>query len=473
MRRFIALVTLLNAFPYAFASSNDSGTIVISSTHLPAATSTNMKAVEVDGPNLFRYDISIQIQDVVTNAQAPIAGAVPPTSAGGNQSGSVPAVKMLTKADTGADKCQTPAGIPPDAAIMEETACELQAYAVVIPSQIAIDLINATDEQACFTNLQQVYSQPLLSPDQLRSLDTEVKRISSGNACLHSASGLLKDLENTLTATAILSRQQLVFKQSSTYSTWAAGSDKTTFDNSVTATTQILTTLQGLIASADVTKVDTTEQYNLKWLQRAKATANLTSWTQNERLTCSIQWFGKTSGQSVSLNWLDAATTGATVQSKVYVTNACLPDLTVTTGLGISFVTNPTYSFEPVTDHTANPPTTSQVIGTSTDFRITPLYVGQMNYSLLRPSRIGWHLSGGLGVGTSAAGTTGDIFLGSGVSLGHRSIFITPAVHLTQRQALQSGYKLGDPQGDLSTIPTTTHWKYGFALTFTFPVVSP
>jgi len=94
-----------------------------------------------------------------------------------------------------------------------------------------------------------------------------------------------------------------------------------------------------------------------------------------------------------------------------------------------------------------------------------------MNYGYYRKGPVELHASGGVGVSYTASGVAADFFLGNAFSFVRIAIFVTPTLHLTQRQTLQDGYAVGNPKGTLETVPTINRWKYGFALTFTFPVV--
>ena len=207
------------------------------------------------------------------------------------------------------------------------------------------------------------------------------------------------------------------------------------------------------------------------WDARSKYVLDASApWDQSLSLPCRAQWFGKTDGQVVTLQYIDLTQAAPTVQSSPLFTNTCLPSLTVTTGLGLSTVRNSTYTFVPQTDYTQTPPVTTQIIGYSSDARIVPLYVGQMNYGYFQRS-VGLHISVGAGVSSVSSGTTGDFLVGHAISFFHRAVFVTPAYQLTQRQKLMSGYALGDLQGSLSSVPTITGWKSGFAFSITLPVL--
>jgi hypothetical protein len=134
-------------------------------------------------------------------------------------------------------------------------------------------------------------------------------------------------------------------------------------------------------------------------------------------------------------------------------------------------VRSSTFAFTPQTNYSVNPPTTAQVIGYAADSRVVPIYLGAMNFEFARKKGMGFDFAGGAGVGSSSAGTTSDFFIGPSFAFARRTIFVSPSFHLTQRQTLQDGYQVGDAQGTLTSVPTINRWRYGFALTFTFPVL--
>jgi len=263
-----------------------------------------------------------------------------------------------------------------------------------------------------------------------------------------------------------------------TYLTEAdANSDarKAVFAALFTTNAATIAQLEGLINPTNIAAYNATVRTGTDWDARAKAAiAAGDPWDQLLPLTCHVQWFGKTESDTVTLPYTDyAQTTPAPAATPAFsFTNACLPSLTVSSGLGISTVRSSTYAFVPQTNYAVMPPTTTQVIGYATDQSVVPLYVGQMNYSYVHPERsIGLHVAGGAGVGTSASGTTGDLFVGNAFSFFHRAIFVTPSAHFSQRQVLMSGYSLGDAQGALTSVPTISRWKTGFAITITLPVL--
>ena len=340
--------------------------------------------------------------------------------------------------------------------------------------------INAQKKVACFQNLANGYSDVLLSVEQEKDLAAGL------NACIDIKvaswdDGTVQEVQDQITAALKLVNDLAKFETTSDYKDFIddkkadATARKAAYSAMVTAASGVVAQFQGLISPTTFASYNASVSTGSDWDARANYIKNTTDpWDMTLALTCHVQWFGKTESQTVSLPYTDySQTTPAPASSPFFsFTNACLPSLTISSGLGISTVRNSTYAFEPKTDYTANPPTTTQVIGYSNNALLTLLYVGQMNYSYVHPEHsIGLHVAGGAGVSTSSSGTTGDLFVGNAVSFFHRAIFVTPSAHFTQRQVLMPGYSVGNPQAGLSSIPTTTAWKAGFAVTITFPVL--
>jgi len=422
--------------------------------------------------NRFRYNGSLQIQETVNPAAAPITGLIfaaaappaapaapPPPPPGGPQQPQD--VRLRAPLD------------PNDAKVngyVQQSAAIDEIFNTLTAEQPA-DLVQATAEKQCFQSLQTRYPGMLLDTADQVALRAELQLVSSNSKCRFASSNILLRASTALANAVRLQQQLAQFKVSNDGAAWiknsaANGNEFTAVQNQ---NTNDVTGLQQLIGNKDVATTDTLEQYNFFWLARAVASAADATWSADFPLQCTLQWFGKTSGQDISIVSTDMTTDTQTPVTTKYFTNSCLASLTVTTGLGLSFKANETFAFEPQASNPAQ-----QVIGTASDNRITPIYVAQMNYSYLDKGALGLHASFGLGLSSTGAGTTTDIFLGHAFSFAHRAVFITPAAHLTQRQALQAGYKIGDPMGStLTSVPTITKWKIGFALTFTLPVVSP
>jgi hypothetical protein len=158
----------------------------------------------------------------------------------------------------------------------------------------------------------------------------------------------------------------------------------------------------------------------------------------------------------------------------------CQPALSVSSGLGLSFVPDKTPAFvagtekspqgNPVLDSNGNP-VIIQTLGYSNQASVRPGYALQVNASLLstRQSGIELHWSVGSMLTAASGGVTTDIITGPTISLHKRAVFISPMYDLGLRTTYLSGFTVGMPQGNLTSPPTHQVWKSGFGLTITFP----
>jgi hypothetical protein len=249
---------------------------------------------------------------------------------------------------------------------------------------------------------------------------------------------------------------------------------KKTLEGFQTRNAKITDDSQKLVTSANVTTLENNRTQVEFWRDRSARTVALKpeQWQFHAELVCHPQWFGRTEGQTISLSTIDVSQASAQPASIPLTSNSCLPTLTVSSGIGASGLRNSTYGFVPTPDDSTKPPSTKQVIGYATDSRVTPIYVGQMNYEYVKHHPVGLHISGGVGVGSTSAGNSAEFFIGHGFSFARRAIFVTPAFDISQRQTLRDGYHLGDDKGSLDTVPVINRTQYGWLVTFTFPVLS-
>jgi hypothetical protein len=323
-------------------------------------------------------------------------------------------------------------------------------------------LNNATLATACFKDLQGRYPQLLLTATQKTALIYDLSHAPDcawpieqwPSAQITAAIGLGPEIANLFVKLNVST---------------AADPGKTLLARHTAAQSG----LQSLFTSSNASTLATETIYIGTWQQRAAATlaASADQWSPTVPLTCHPQWFGKTEQQTVSIEYYDMSLAAPTQQTGSSFTNSCLGSLTISSGIGISTVRSSTFAFTPKTNFSVTPPTTTQVIGYAADSRVVPVYLGAMNYEFARKKGLGFDFAGGAGVGSSSAGTTSDFFLGPSFAFAHRAIFVSPSFHLTQRQTLQDGYQVGDAQGTLTSVPTINRWRYGFAITFTFPVL--
>ncbi|AEU36037.1 hypothetical protein [Granulicella mallensis] len=460
--------------------------MLISSDHLPPSATTNMKSVTVCRMNIFRYSMQVQTQAVINNPPSPPANLFSAVSGSGVSSN----IMSVTTASptSAAELVQPQSGLPASPSSdpvsgFQQQMTNAQNAAEQMANDFAANQIEAGKKVACYSDLANLYPAVLLTQTQEQGL---IARLKASDACSVIATAIWDDskiaaVEAEVSLVIALNGVLATFETTSAYQDYltAAGTNadarKAAFAAFFTTNAATIAQLEGLINPTNIATYNATVRTGTDWDARAKAALDIGDpWDQTLDLTCRVQWFGKIQSDTVTLPYIDYAQATPTpgVSPAFSFTNACLSSLTVSTGLGISTVRSSTYGFVPQTNYALMPPITTQVIGYATDSRITPFYVGQMNYSYLHPERsIGLHVAGGAGVGTSSSGTTGDFFIGNAFSFFHREIFVTPSVHFTQRQQLLNGYQIGDVMGSLSSVPTINNWKTGFAITITLPVL--
>ena len=374
----------------------------------PAATTTGFRSVQVTGFNIFRFDGGISVQDVVV--EPPKNPITPPQKSGG-------------------------------AALISEEAVFKRI------SDLSILLTDESTEQKAYQDILAEYPDKVLFTNQQESVIARLNELRNRGVALVTRNEVagVRDAFTTLT------------NQEKITPSHVQNLDKKIGD------------LEKLVASSDTQALTT---YLDRWRKRADIARQKDNWHIGPTvLVCEPQWFGRTDSQAVSLLTTDQKDGSSTQGSITITTNSCVPVLTITSGLGISTVRSSTFAFVPQTDYTKTPPVSTQVIGYSADQSVIPLYVVQMNYGVGPATSVQAHVAGGVGVSSSGAGTNADFFVGPSFSFARRAIFISPALHLTQRQSLQDGYSVGSAKADLSTVPVINKWKYGFAVTITFAVL--
>jgi hypothetical protein len=158
----------------------------------------------------------------------------------------------------------------------------------------------------------------------------------------------------------------------------------------------------------------------------------------------------------------------------------CEPALSISSGLGLSFVSDKTPAFVPTVEKNSqgNPildsngnPVIVQSLGYSSQANVRPGYALQVNTSLWSPREpsFEFHWSVGAMLTSATGGVTTDILTGPTFSFKKRSIFISPMYDLGLRTTYVPPFTVGMPQGNLTSPPTHQVWKSGFGLTLTFP----
>lgn len=449
------------ALTFVFSMYCDAqGPLQVSATNLPSSTTTNVKSAQIVNLNLFRYSALPNVQDKTANPPSPPAGFMPPAGAGGGAAAPAAAPPP-------------PAPPPPAAPLVATAADPLQSLEDAIAAE-ETSLTNLTGETqtllnnaslatACFKDILGRYPQLLLTDMQRAALVSDLN--NSPDCELQMQPWPTSEITAAINTGPAISN--LFVQLSATIST------NDSKGQLLTRHTAAQTGLLNLLTSSNISTLATGNDYVNNWQQRRAATlaSSPAQWSPTVTLTCHPQWFGRTEQQVVSILYYDMSATAPTQQTMSLFTNSCLGAVTISSGIGISTVRSSTFAFTPKTDFSANPPTTTQVIGYSADSRVLPVYLGAMNYEFARVGSIGFDFAGGIGVSSSSAGTASDFFIGPSFAFVRRYIFVSPSFHLTQRQTLQNGYQVSNPQGSLTSVPTINRWRSGFALTFTFPVL--
>jgi len=229
---------------------------------------------------------------------------------------------------------------------------------------------------------------------------------------------------------------------------------------------------------------------NLQWRDRLKriddASKEGTNPDKNTLLVMTLNphactnWYGKGAKEDISLMYADVSSKTAQTTTLLVATNTCVPSMIASSGIGISFLKNPTYGFVP--DATG-----AQVIGLTAVNNVQPLY--GLFYHVRLPTKpsdnsIEWFATPGVGLVTSSSTTTTDFLAGISMGLAHRTIFITPSVDIGQRTQLTPPFAIGSPKiipvppgaptgttpVTLSAVPTQTVWKTGFMISISFGI---
>jgi hypothetical protein len=180
-------------------------------------------------------------------------------------------------------------------------------------------------------------------------------------------------------------------------------------------------------------------------------------------------WFGQGTSTQIQLTVVDKTNSGQNPTVNNLDKVVCQSALTVTNGLGLSFIPDRTPAFVPSNNSGTNG---SPVLGYSSTARVRPAYAVQVNavFWSSREANFEFHWSLGAMLTAATGGATTDIITGPSFSFKKRAFFISPVYDLGQRTVLQSGFAVGTPQGVLTSPPTRQTWKSGFGLTITFPL---
>jgi hypothetical protein len=224
------------------------------------------------------------------------------------------------------------------------------------------------------------------------------------------------------------------------------------------------------LGSQEVKDYEANRQYIDNWSQsfRKVATAPAGDFVLTYKPQCG-GWFGQGTSTQMQLTVVDKTNPGKNATPKNLDKVVCQSALTVTNGLGLSFIPDRTPAFVPSNNSGTNG---SPVLGYSSTAKVRPAYAVQVNAAVWSPreSNFEFHWSLGAMLTAATGGATTDIITGPAFSFKKRAFFISPVYDLGQRTVLQSGFAVGTPQGVLTSPPTQQTWKSGFGLTITFPL---
>jgi hypothetical protein len=224
------------------------------------------------------------------------------------------------------------------------------------------------------------------------------------------------------------------------------------------------------VGSQEVKYYEANREYINRWSAtfRTVAVAPASYFVATYKPQCG-GWFGQGTSTQMQLTIVDATNPGQNSTPKNLDKVVCQSALTVTNGLGLSFIPDRTPAFVPSTNSGTNG---TPVLGYSSTARVRPAYAVQVNAALWSPKESNFEFHWSLGAMLTAAtgGATTDIITGPSFSFKKRAFFISPVFDLGQRTVFQHGFYVGEPQGVLTSPPTQQTWKPGFGLTITFPL---
>jgi hypothetical protein len=185
-------------------------------------------------------------------------------------------------------------------------------------------------------------------------------------------------------------------------------------------------------------------------------------------------FFGNGTSTQMQLSVTDSLnppTAGAKVTPVNLDSVVCEPTLSVSNGLGLSFIPSQTPAFVPSSNGASGNTTITQSLGYSSQSHVSAGYALQANASLWEFHNWDFeiHWSVGAMLTASTSGTTTDIVTGPSFSFRRRTFFVSPMYDLGLRTVYVPPFRPGMPQGSLTSPPTQQLWKSGFGVTITFP----
>jgi hypothetical protein len=370
------------------------------------------------------------------------------------------------------------------------------AAAIVALNQATnVAIRNATAEQTCYAGKQKQFSAIILSTEQAIALlnlaqanATERPAGQVGVGCaISDSTAWPPDAKADPIETMLFQDQTSLTELASMdgFSDWSRlGTNAASIAALNTAVTSLLSEIRsygkgtaGQETSGSVSQtrtafqstVDSNQQWRTRLLSISSVPGDINTnaeFSLTQDFNPCQEWYGRGRTDKYTAKVVDASSAAAQIPDLQLATNTCTPISIVSTGIGVSFLSNPTYAFVPN-------PAGAQVIGKTVDNTVTPLYgiFYNVKLPLFKPaSGVELFVSPGIGLTSASSTITTDYLGGLSLSFGHRLLFLTASADFGQRTALQRGFTEGTAQGTLTSIPTYTTMKTGAMISVSFGI---
>ncbi len=338
-------------------------------------------------------------------------------------------------------------------------------------NNINSEIRKAAEDQRCYQRKLQNFSQPILTEEQ----HTDLLKFAQGNECNNKPKWPdSDDIESKLAA------DQLALGDIVTapgYDVWLGTSNTPNFlanDALKKLITELLADVKaygrgvgadGLIEQTRL-EFDKVTDANQHWRDRLDG---INSQPNSLAYTVDInrchEWYGRGRTDTISLHVVDVSSSTLAATDIALGTNTCNPLSIASTGIGVSFLANPTYGFIP--DASGN-----QVIGKTAVNDISPLY--SVLYNVKSPgfnrSDVELFISPGVGLVSTSSTSNADFLAGLSISFARRLIFLTGSADFGRRDELLPGFVEGAAKGSLTSVPTRSTWKTGAMISVTFGI---
>lgn len=458
--------------------------------------------------NLFHYQFSPQVNSSsiagasvpgalgpsVSSGAAAAANLNPPAQAPGRQPAPTPAVPT--------NSCSADALNAGDASAVQ--TCwqlleqQLQSHITSVADirkEINQTIRSVADEQHCYIVRTRDFSQPLLTQLQATEL-IDFAENNGGNgslACDHSnnaAEQWPSDKADTAWTELVGIQTALNTMQTAPgFQSWATA-HQAAYNSASTLTTSLIAEAAGYATRVSPSNgttvnigqsfadfqnaVDSNQVYRdtLRAIATAARDVQTNGKPRESVLIMTIplnpcaEWYGRGRTDTISLQYTDVTVTPNGSPASISIgTNTCQPMSIASSGIGVSFLPNPTFNFVPA-DNTG-----AQVIGETARNDKSPLYAVFYNVKLSsEKGGVGLFASPGVGFTSSSNATTTDLLAGLSLSLARRLLFVTPAADIGRRDQLLPGFTLTTPKGSLTSVPTQSHWAVNFMISVSFGI---